>query len=212
MRALATAIFIGLGMAAIAPASLAAGKVYRWVDDEGVVHFSDSVPAEYATNDRDVLNNQGVPVDSEQGAKTPEERAAAAQAEERARLDAEREAARQERDRTLLNTYLSVAEIERLRDQRQELLDGQIQLTELYLESLREKLSRLQRDAQRFRPYNDDPNAPPLHENLARELSDTLDSIISYEQSLENVLETKAELVAKFDSDIDRFRELKGID
>ena len=190
----------------------AAGKVYRWVDDQGVVHFGDSVPPEYATSDRDILNEQGVAVDSEEGALTPEEKAEADRlaAEEKQRK-AEEDSARA-RDRTLLNTYLSVSEIERLRDQRKELLDGQIQLTELYLESLRVKLVKLQKDAARFRPYSDDPNAPPIHENLAKEMSDTLDSIISYEKSMTEAKQNKAVLMAKFDSDIDRFRELKGQD
>jgi hypothetical protein len=35
-------------------------KVYRWVDKNGQVHYGDSVPAEYADQDRDVLNRQGV--------------------------------------------------------------------------------------------------------------------------------------------------------
>jgi hypothetical protein len=184
-------------------------KVYRWVDDQGVVHFGDSVPAEHATSDREILNKYGVPIATEEGEVTAEERAAAERAAAEEKQLRELEAAKRARDDILLNTYLSVAEIERLRDQRQELLDGQIQLTELYLESLRVKLAKLQKDAKRFRPYNKDPNAPPLHENLAKELSNTLDSIISYEQSLEEVRDTKEQLIAKFDDDISRFRELK---
>ena len=198
-------------LASVAGAKEAKRKVYRWVDDQGVVHFGDSVPAEHATKDREVLNDYGVPVASEEGEITAEESAAKELAEAEARQLRDLEQAKRARDATLLNTYLSVAEIERLRDQRQELLDGQIQLTELYLESLRVKLTKLQKDAQRFRPYNKDPNAPPLNENVAKELSDTLDSIISYEQSLKEVRDSKAQLIAKFDEDITRFRELKGL-
>jgi hypothetical protein len=91
------------------------------------------------------------------------------------------------------------------------MLDGQINYTEVYLEALREKLGRLQKDAARFRPYNSDPQAPPIHENLARELSDTLDSIIRYEKTLTDTRERKLAVVAKFDEDISRFRELKGL-
>ena len=204
-------LLLALLLASGAVAKDAKRKVYRWVDDQGVVHFGDSVPAEHASNDREILNEYGIPVATEEGEITAEERAAAERAEAEARQLRELEAAKRARDATLLNTYLSVAEIERLRDQRQELLDGQIQLTELYLESLRVKLAKLQKDAQKFRPYNKDPNAPPLHENLAKELSNTLDSIISYEESLEEVRDTKAQLIAKFDDDISRFRELKDI-
>ena len=36
-------------------------KLYRWVDKDGQVHYGDSVPPEYAEQDRDILNRQGVP-------------------------------------------------------------------------------------------------------------------------------------------------------
>ncbi|MGI9330464.1 MAG: hypothetical protein ACR2QB_07065, partial [Gammaproteobacteria bacterium] len=98
-----------------------------------------------------------------------------------------------------------------LRNRRTEMLDGQINYTEVYLKTLREKLGRLQKDAGRFRPYSSDPKAPPIHENLAKELSDTLDSIIRYEQTLNDTQARKAKLVTKFEQDITRFRELKGL-
>ena len=37
-------------------------KLYRWVDKNGQVHYGDSVPPEYAEQDRDILNRQGVSV------------------------------------------------------------------------------------------------------------------------------------------------------
>jgi hypothetical protein len=192
-------------------AAAQAGKVYRWVDNDGVVHFGDSVPPEYAERDREVLNDHGVAVERQAGPMTPEERAEQARAAQTARELEQRRAAERARDETLLDTYISVEEIESLRDRRAEMLDGQIRHTSLYLEALREKLERLQADASRFRPYSPDPEAPPIHENLARELSDTLDSIIRYEKTLADTREQKMQLVAKFDEDIDRFRELKGI-
>lgn len=186
-------------------------KVYRWTDRNGVVHYGDRVPPEHISHDREILNEHGVPVAREEGELTEAERAAA---DEAAALEAEirrvqNEAA--ERDGILLNTYLSVREIESLRNQRTEMIDSQIKLTELYLESLHTKLGKLQKDASRFRPYSSDPNAPPIHHNLARELSDTLDSIILYEQNLEDARMRKAAVVEKFAADIDRFKELKGL-
>ena len=48
------------------------------------------------------------------------------------------------RDQVLLDTYLSVDEIEALRDRRLELIDTQIKVTENYLQGLREILQKLQ--------------------------------------------------------------------
>ena len=185
-------------------------KVYRWVDDKGVVHFGDSVPPEDSVHDRDVLNEYGVTVNQEEGETTPEERAARDAARASAEKAERERLAKRNRDESLLDTYLTVEEIEALRDRRAQMLDGQIHYTTLYLDALREKLGRLQADAARFRPYSSNPEAPPIHENLAKELSDTLDSIIRYEKTLAVARENKVQLVAKFDDDIDRFKELKG--
>lgn len=186
-------------------------KVYRWTDKNGVVHYGDRVPPEHISHDREILNDHGIPVAREEGEKTEAERVAEAEA---AALEAEIQrvkAEADERDGILLNTYLSVREIESLRNQRTEMIDSQIKLTELYLDSLHLKLGKLQKDASRFRPYSSDPNAPPIHHNLARELSDTLDSIILYEQNLEDARMRKDAVVQKFAADIDRFKELKGL-
>ena len=116
-----------------------------------------------------------------------------------------------QRDIVLLNTYLSVNEIEALRNRRKELLDGQIRVTETYLANLGTKLVKLQKDASRFQPYNPDPNAPPIHDRLAKELSNTLNSILVYEQTLIDTRNKQTQLVAKFASDIDRYRHLRGL-
>jgi hypothetical protein len=120
------------------------------------------------------------------------------------------EAAR-ERDSVLLNTYLTVSEIETLRDSRIELIKGQIQITEINLQNLRQKLAKLQKEALHFRPYNADPTAPPIQDNLAKELSNTLNSIFLYEKNLGQARTKETQLVAKFDADIDRFRTLKNL-
>ena len=190
------------------PAAVSADDIYRWVDENGTVHFGDSVPPQYVKNDRDVINERGVKVKTLPGEKTAEEREAERikAAEENERL-ARIEAAKQ-RDEILLSTYLSVEEIEALRNRRQELLEGRIRVTEIYLSTLREKLAKLQKDASRFQPYSTDPDARPIHENLARELSNTLNSIIVYEKTLAETHNQQIQMVSKFDADIDRFREL----
>ncbi len=183
-------------------------RLYHWVDQDGNMHYGDRVPAEYATTEQNVLNSSGVVVETIDGEKTAEELAEEQRiAAEEERILKEREAA-EHRDKTLLRTYLTIEEIESLRDQRSELLTSQIRVTEIYLSDLRGKLSDLEREAQRFAPYSPDPDARPIDEKLAGELSGTLDSIMLYEANLERIKIERGELLAKFDSDILRFREL----
>jgi len=189
----------------------AAQRLYRWVDDEGVVHYGDRVPPQYADRDRDLLNTQGVAVGSQEGVLTEAERA------EKARLRAIEEEARMSRaqdarrDQVLLDTYLSVMEIEHLRDRRLELLEAQIRVTEHYLNNLRRRLARLQTEASSYKPYSDDPEAPDVPEALGLELSRTIASIGLYEQTLTRSRDEESVLSAAFARDIERFQQLKGI-
>jgi len=187
------------------------GKLYRWTDANGTVHFGDTVPPEYAKTERQIVNEHGITVDTLPAEKSVDELAEQARMEALAEAEQRRAEELDQRDNILLNTYLSVDEIEALRNRRKELLDGQIRVTEIYLSNLREKLQKLQTDASRFQPYNSDPNAPPIHDWLAKELSNTLNSILVYEKTLDDTRVQQTELVAKFEQDIDRFRDLKGL-
>jgi hypothetical protein len=186
-------------------------RVYRWVDDAGVVHYGDAIPPEFVDYDRDILNEQGVAVGFEEGLVTEDERA------EKERVAAAEEAARQakaaaaQRDRILLETYLSVSEIEDLRDRRLELLESQIKVTEQYLANLRKRLGTLQSESQLYKPHNTSPDAPELPDNLVLDLSRTLASIRLYEQTLLRSRTEQDSLRQAFAADITRFRELKGI-
>jgi hypothetical protein len=200
-------------LAAAAQAQSADSKTkttYKWVDDKGVVHYGDSVPPEYAKQDRNVLNNQGVNVGFEQGELTPEQRAEKErQAAEAARAQAQREEVAR-RDKTLLATYISVSDIEDLRNRRLELLEGQIKVTELYLTNLRKRLVTLQDEASNYKPYTTRENAPQIPENLATDISRTVGSINLYEQTLSRTRSDQETVRNSFDSDIRRFKELKG--
>lgn len=200
-----------LAVASLGLASAAwADTLYRWVDDQGVVHYGDHVPPEYASTDRDLLNTAGVTIGFQEGVVTAEEQAELdrLQAIEDARLEARAAIAR--RDQVLLDTYLSVAEIEALRDRRLELLGSQIKVTEQYLNNLRKRLLNLQQEASRYRPYSDSASAPNIPENLALDVSRTVASISLYEQTLTGTRNEQDVVRAAFGKDIVRFNELKG--
>jgi hypothetical protein len=185
-------------------------KLYKWTDRDGVVHYGDKIPPEYANLDRNVLNEQGVSVAFEEGEITAAERAVIEERERK--LEAERAAKAEiaRRDRMLLETYLSVSDIEDLRDRRLELLESQIKVTELYLGNLRKRLVGLQAEASNFKPYTTREDAPQIPENLALDIRRTTASISLYEQTLARTRSDQQTLRASFDGDIARFRELKG--
>jgi hypothetical protein len=215
MNMTANTLRLALAAAAVLTAFVAQAaddgrKTFRWVDKDGVVHFGDHVPPEHADSRRQVLNEYGVPVANQTGAKTAEEIAAEKAAKKRAEAERQQAILAARRDQMLLDTYLSVEEIEALRDRRIELMDTQIKVTENYLAGLREILEKLQGEASTFSPYSTDPQAPPIDERLARELATTMDSIMLYEKNLSDTRARKTEVLGQFAADIDRFRTLKA--
>ena len=191
----------------LAAGTAAAQKLYRWVDEEGVVHYGDSIPARYAEVERQVVNEHGITVDVLRAKKTEEELAEEARLAE---LRAEAELQRR-RDQALLATYLTIDEIEMHRDRRVELFQAQARVTELYLRNLQRRMETLRKEASQFRPYNEDPEAPMIDPDLADDLQTTKETISRHEENLRKYESDEESIVARFDGDIDRFRELKGL-
>lgn len=182
-------------------------KLYRWVDSEGVIHYGDSIPAEYAELERQVVNEHGITVDVMHAKKTEEELAEDARLAE-LRLEAELQ---RRQDQALLATYLTIDEIVMHRDRRVELFQAQARVTELYLRNLQRRMDTLRKEAGKFRPYNEDPDAPLIDPDLADEMQATKETIARHEENLRKFEADEQNIVARFDGDIDRFKKLKGL-
>jgi hypothetical protein len=182
-------------------------KTYRWVDKNGQVHYGDSVPAEYAEQDRDVLNKQGVSVGREEGTITPEEAAAKAAADKAARDEQKRKL----RDRVLLQTYQSVKELKVLRDNRLDLVDAQLTIQEQSLSNLRAQRAQIKRQAARYAPINKDEDAAPLPDEVAADLERSASDIVTQEANLVKRREERESIRLNFEADIKRYEELRAI-
>jgi len=198
---IAAAVLIGSAWGA---GSSSGRKFYKWVDEQGVTHYGDQIPPEYATQAHDVINTQGLEIEHTDAQKTPEQLAA----EDQRKLDAEQRAGR---DRNLLSTYGSVQEIEHLRDQRLSLLTDQIKLKEQFLDALNVKMSKLKVTSARYKPYSSDPKAPPMTDQLAEDLVRVASDIHTQEDNLRQKRTEQANMNQEFEGDIARFKELKGI-
>jgi hypothetical protein len=180
-----------LTLAAFSAAADNGRKLYKWVDEQGVTHYGDHIPPEYAAQEQHVINKQGVEIERLEAQKTPEQIAAE---EQKKRVADEAKA----RDQNLLITYASVQEIERLRDQRLAQVADQIKVTNQFLDDLNGRLRKLR---------NKSLGMPDqLAEDLARVGSD----IRTQEQNLRQKRGDEAAMREKFESDINRFKELKA--
>jgi hypothetical protein len=204
-RVLFAAVFLASSaLAANTQSSSSSGRrVYEWVDEQGVTHYGDRIPPEYASREHRVITGQGVELERTEAQKTPEQLAH----EEQEKLDA---AQRANRDRNLLNTYVSVQEIEHLRDQRLALVSDQIKVTGQFLEILNGKMNKLKQSSARFKPYSLDPSAPPMSDQLAEDLVRVGSDIRTQEENLREKRSEEAIMNKQFENDIARFKELKG--
>ena len=182
-------------------------RLYRWVDDTGVVHYGDSVPPEYADVEKQILNYHGVRVGIVRGKKTAEEIA-----EENRIAEVRRQEKLQRRqDQALLATYLSVDEIIMHRDRRIELFQAQSRVTELYLRNMMRRMATLREEASNFRPYSEDPEAQMIDPELAEDILLTKATIKRHQANLARFRDDEKNIIERFDGDINRFRSLKGI-
>jgi hypothetical protein len=120
-----------------------AQRLYKWIDKDGNVTYSDQVPPSESDLAREELNEQGVAVKRVERAMTAEERAAL-EAQRAALALAEREAEEQSRrDHVLLGSYPSERDLERAYRERFDLIEQAIEGARMSLTSQEKSLSDL---------------------------------------------------------------------
>lgn len=180
---------------------------YRWVDDDGTIHYSDSLPPQESQRKQDILNEQGRTIKSIEAPKTIgelEEAARLAKLEEEKRKLQDNS---ERRDRTLLAMYLTVDDIELVRDERISTVESAIEITQLRKKKFIRKLKKLDASEQRMKKAG---NGTPSWLTTSRE---------HYQEQLVNVneildIKSREKLVIKkrFSGDINRYLELKQPD
>jgi hypothetical protein len=207
-------LLIAQGVLAVPSVAMAAGggggreAFFRCRDAKGQTYFGDSVPSECQDIDTEVLSDRGTVLRVIDGASTRVQKAqqkSADDATKKAHDDALM------RDRMLVEAYLSVQEIERLRDQRLGLVEAQLRVDQQNLSALQDREQRLLKQVQRFKPYSDKASASPVPDHIAEEMVNVVNSGTVTKERIVSKQSEQTDLQIKFASDIKRFKELKGI-
>ena len=125
-----------------------AGTLYKWIDENGEVRYSDRMPANQVKREHQTLNSQGIVITTKSAAKTEEEIIAFKEAKKE--LQAKQEVERQNKeaqgrlDRVLLLTLSSEAEMSRVKNDRIDVLDSVIRLIYKSIAATEERLIRFQ--------------------------------------------------------------------
>jgi predicted nucleic acid-binding Zn-ribbon protein len=189
-------IILGVGSAAAH-----ASKLYKWRDQNGIVHYGDAVPPRYARNNREVINNQGITLESLPGRETRAERQATA----RRKAALESLSARQRRDRVLLDTYTSVDDLERVRNNRLDALQSQIHLASSNVQHLERQVASLETQVNSLKTAG-----KPVPTNLTKALQAARSNLLQNRRFLQNRYHERIAIRSTFAKDIARFKALKA--
>ncbi|HID82984.1 MAG TPA: DUF4124 domain-containing protein [Chromatiales bacterium] len=187
----------------LAWASAVDARLYRWVDDQGRVHYSDQVPPEQSKKGHEVLDKKGIKLDEVAPEKTrdqliEERRKQAIQAEKDERMRLIRE-----RDEMLLRTFTRVEDLDRVINDRLTVLDSIINITQAKVNKLLGQLK-----AAEERKINYIKQGKTVPEQLTRNIVELRQQIKNNEGLVVRNQRRKELIKQKFALDRTRFLEL----
>ena len=198
------ALAIAVALAVAAARSPAQAATYKWVDDKGVVHYTDKIPAEQVNKGSTVLDKQARPVKKIDPAATPEQIRAREAEEENRRLAAKANEEIARRDRALVSSYTTEGEIDLARSRAVGTIDAQIESSLAYTQQLTKRREDLERQKQKLA-------GKPMPAALEREFEGTDSELEKTAALVDQKRRERAGVVARYDADKVRWRELKSI-
>ncbi len=180
-----------------------AKKMYRWVDDQGRVFFSDQVPPDQIKHKREALNENARVLEVVEAAKTKEQ----IELEKRLaklRRELQRIIAKQKsHDRVLLSTFRSLEDMQMAMDGKLHALDLQRKVAEGNLLRLEQQLRQQQRKAASF-----ERNGQAVPKKLLQDILDSKQQIVATRGEIQRHLDKRQVVENDFEMDIARFKFL----
>lgn len=208
-RALLRSVAIALAMQAVeanaAESSNRGGETFRWVDEQGITHYSDQVPPEVAKQRRTKLNAQGQEVGVIEAAKTREQ---LRQEQELKQLRSRQEkilAEQRDRDLALLRTYRSPKEVFSALQAKLDTLDGIAKITEMNRQRQKDQLA-----TQEQRAADAERQGQAVSQNLRDLIQATRKQIANYDQKLRDIQTEKTVLTDRYTKDAARLEALQA--
>lgn len=206
MRKLSTLVGLGALAAAFAAPSALAGKLYKWTDEKGVVHYSETMPTEAKDRSSTEIDKRGRTLRKNDAALTPDQVRAIEEDKERRKSEEKQVAEQKRRDNALLNTYTTESEID---DARTRALSGATQALQAI--EARQKSSRAKIDGLKKQAGDWKAKGKPVPESLKEESAAADREAAKIATELQTKETEIANLKQKYDYDKNRFRELVAV-
>jgi len=184
---------------------MAQAKMYKWVDENGQMHFGDKIPPQYQLKEHQELNEHGVVTKTKAAAKTPEEKAAEYQLKKEQERLALKEKKKKQRDRVLLDTYTTERDLIVARDSRLDAVDSQINLAESIINDSNKNIESLETQIAQIKSTNRE-----VPEDLYHRLDIEKQQVKVQSSVMKNHKKRRDEISEQFNGYIERFKVLKA--
>lgn len=192
---------------AFTQASAEGQKLYKWVDEDGNVHYSDTLPPHLVKQEHKILNKRGITIDDVDRAKTAEEfaaeREAARQLEQKARDEELLKADQERRDRILLSIYANEEDLFRARDHKLAALDSTIDVTHSNIRTLETGLENFMAEA-----ADVERRGEQVSPQIEGAIEDLRIQIAENQAFIQRKLAEKEDITADYEANLERFRQL----
>src|SRR5436190_4012406 len=176
---------------------------YKWVDDKGIVHYSDKIPADAVNRGHVELDRQGVQFKKTDRALTPEEVQARAADTERQRQEAKERDVLARRDRALLASYTREEDLDLARARALTTIEGQMQSARVYAAAL---VKRQQEILEKKQGYG----SKAIPSVLDREQESVESELVKTNALIETKKQESLGVASKYDADKQRWRMLRA--
>ena len=205
----------------------AQSTLFRCVDDKGVTHYGETMPAACAKKDVTEMSKQGRTIRKLDAPLTPEQQKAKAEADAKKRDDDKKVADQRQKDLALLGTYGAEREIDVIRDKdvaqldgRRKFLDARVADVDARLEKVNNQMefyvagkskSAKAKDAKDAKDgkegkSNEREVPPQLQADFDRAKSDRANLMLE----MTRLEADKKAIIARYEGEKERFRRLKG--
>jgi chromosome segregation ATPase len=181
--------------------AVAAG-MYKWTDDQGMVHYSDQMPADAVNKGGVVFDKQGRQIKKIDATLTPAQAKAKEAEDERQRLLAKVQEDKSRRDTALTHSYTSEEEIDFARSRALLAVESQLKAAETYVADLTKRQQELRKDKLAY-------GTKPVPATLDNELTGLDEELARQDKVLAQRRTEISTINAKYESDKQRWREIR---
>lgn len=180
-----------------------AQQVYKWVDENGDVHYSQTLPPERAGDAHDRLTSDGLIAERVDRVKTGDELAALKIEQQQQREEAELQKIQAQHDRLFLAAYPTEEDVRRFIENRRETVMAERTAVESLIEQGRSRFGGAVGQAAAL-----ERRGEPVPESLVRRITDARDGIRELNDRLAQIDSRLESLDEELAAELERHRRL----